>query len=57
MRKLILHMSTTADGFIAKPDGRLWGRLPPAALEPLVTGAALLRWNHCLAVYAQHGRR
>jgi dihydrofolate reductase len=28
MRKLSLHMTTTVDGFIAKPDGTLWEAFP-----------------------------
>jgi dihydrofolate reductase len=28
MRKLVVHMTITVDGFIAKPDGTLWEAFP-----------------------------
>jgi dihydrofolate reductase len=38
MRKLTLHMTTTVDGFIAKPDGTLWEAFPwPAEMQEFTT--------------------
>jgi dihydrofolate reductase len=38
MRKLTLHMTTTVDGFIAKPDGTLWEAFPwPEEMQEFTT--------------------
>jgi dihydrofolate reductase len=38
MRRLTLHMTTTVDGFIAKPDGTLWDAFPwPEEMQVFTT--------------------
>jgi dihydrofolate reductase len=66
MRKLTLHMTTTVDGFIAKPDGALWEAFPwPAEMQEFtnaffdqvdtaiygrLTYEAIVPWWHNVAI-------